>query len=807
MKTRILTGIGLAIVGVCILVAAVGPPSIQRTTWTTNSVPTNGIVNGLTVNSGSVVGNLEVENYIRFDNKSNNAVGYRVQNNITSGHDNQGYGREVQFNLTSGSWNSGFGWHSQYAATTADDNSAYGHASQYSLVSGLQNNAFGVAAQTFITSGFANGAFGFRAQYNITTNIANNAFGHEAQYNITGDYNNAFGFRAQNALVVGYGNNAYGANSQRLLFAGTNNNSLGKESLDALWAGNGNNGFGHGVLALVTNGMYNTGLGHSVFATTSGTRSNLVGIGAFAGYWETGSDKLYIDSRMRADEAFGKGQSLLYGEFGALPANQTLRINGNVGINIAPTTILELGAAIRFINDGQMLWGSAHDYGLLTWDTGIAIIGGQAGKGLSLRGDGLEKIRLLTNGNVGIGTAVPGSRLSVSNNAAIGATYAALAAPANSLIVEGKVGVGTSAPSCELDVNGNANVVGTATNGQLVVGDWIFTVGATDPTNLYIKSISSGRTNLVLNTNGFLGVLKLPDVANNIAVSVGGSIYSAAVLQGTTVRANNLLCGTASGTVHYLRDSAVASTMSRLIFCTNNAGGTNQPALSFTNQPAGGVPKIAVTAQNGTGNCDLHVIGEVTSMGARFTHRDDTNLTVGATEAGIYSTTNNNAAAKGELYVVDGNGTHTLISPHSDDAPAWLRDDDDGLPDQIEREFNQFTGVTRWVNKTRMTKLQAALIAGVDLSAMPALKKRCIALATNVAARVSWTNHYAKLQFAYLVGLTNDVIAWRAYSNAYVPMYTVTNETAEWVTVTNTWNPPAIRPIRNLIRPKPVWAD
>ena len=68
------------------------------------------------------------------------------------------------------------------------------------------------------------------------------------------------------------------------------------------------------------------------------------------------------------------------------------------------------------------------------------------------------------NGNVGIGTISPASKLGILGNLSIGATYSTTAAPTSGLIVEGKVGIGTTNPQKALEVNGDislANCGGT----------------------------------------------------------------------------------------------------------------------------------------------------------------------------------------------------------------------------------------------------------------------------------------------------------------------------------------------------------
>ena len=56
------------------------------------------------------------------------------------------------------------------------------------------------------------------------------------------------------------------------------------------------------------------------------------------------------------------------------------------------------------------------------------------------------------SGNVGIGTTAPQSKLGVSGNASVGATYGDMAAPASGLIVEGNVGIGTTTPTDQLHI-------------------------------------------------------------------------------------------------------------------------------------------------------------------------------------------------------------------------------------------------------------------------------------------------------------------------------------------------------------------
>jgi hypothetical protein len=73
-----------------------------------------------------------------------------------------------------------------------------------------------------------------------------------------------------------------------------------------------------------------------------------------------------------------------------------------------------------------------------------------------------------TTGNVGIGTATPGSPLSVNGGAAFGSYGGnATAAPSNGLIISGNVGIGTATPSTALQVVGTITNTGENVNGQI----------------------------------------------------------------------------------------------------------------------------------------------------------------------------------------------------------------------------------------------------------------------------------------------------------------------------------------------------
>lgn len=74
---------------------------------------------------------------------------------------------------------------------------------------------------------------------------------------------------------------------------------------------------------------------------------------------------------------------------------------------------------------------------------------------LVIRTNNIERLRLTASGKLGIGTGTPMSALDVDDNLTVGGTYAGTyAAPANGAIIEGQVGIGTATPGGKLTVKG-----------------------------------------------------------------------------------------------------------------------------------------------------------------------------------------------------------------------------------------------------------------------------------------------------------------------------------------------------------------
>ncbi|WP_303318597.1 hypothetical protein Q4Q34_04620 [Flavivirga abyssicola] len=91
---------------------------------------------------------------------------------------------------------------------------------------------------------------------------------------------------------------------------------------------------------------------------------------------------------------------------------------------------LKLADKMKFRSDGVLEWGASSNQGILSWDTGRAIIGSKGGHDLSLYANSSEKMRINQNGDVGIGTTdTKGFKLGVQGK--IAATEVKVAAYSN----------------------------------------------------------------------------------------------------------------------------------------------------------------------------------------------------------------------------------------------------------------------------------------------------------------------------------------------------------------------------------------
>jgi hypothetical protein len=245
------------------------------------------------------------------------------------GTDNQnaGVGYQALYSNTTGQFNTASGFEALYSNTTAFGNTANGFHTLYTNTSGYANTANGARSLELNTTGHSNTANGSFALTSNTTGFENTANGVSALGdNTTGSNNTANGYWALNNNTTGSNNTANGFESLRSNVFGDYNTANGTQALYSAYLGSNSTAYGYQALYSNEVGNQNTAIGTQALYNAQGSRN--VALGYKAGYFETGSNRLYIANSDTTTP-------LIYGNFSApsLTLNATTAINGNTLVN------------------------------------------------------------------------------------------------------------------------------------------------------------------------------------------------------------------------------------------------------------------------------------------------------------------------------------------------------------------------------------------------------------------------------------------------------------------------------------------
>ncbi len=223
-----------------------------------------------------------------------------------------------------------------YLLTTINDNTTTTYTDNTAdaslggvIANNRENSSFGkIFIDNVVSLSLGENSFvGFGSGASNTTGINNTVVGYLAlENNTTGGINTAVGNFALQDNTIGSNNTAIGGFSLDSNISGNFNIALGYFSLKNSTSGDFNISIGYHSLNS-TNGDDNVAVGsYALDSNVSG--DNNVAIGHQAGFYETGSKKLFIDNTLRANEADGRVKALVYGVFAAAIASQLFRING-----------------------------------------------------------------------------------------------------------------------------------------------------------------------------------------------------------------------------------------------------------------------------------------------------------------------------------------------------------------------------------------------------------------------------------------------------------------------------------------------
>lgn len=241
--------------------------------------------------------------------------------------------------------------------------------------------------------------------------------------------------------------------------------------------------------------------------------------------------------------AAGNAGQIQFNEGGNLQADAGLHWdNTNKRLGIGTTTpdqgLSVHGAVSTRGSDGFRVGGvsSAYIGSLVNDGSGILTLVGDAGRNIKLAPGGTEAMRIAANGNVGIGSAAPASRLVVTHSGNLGYADTTLVSDAPNLAAgsgysarfrgfsgadhvvirnDGNVGIGTTEPTQKLHVVGNLRASGAMwSNG--------FTSSATGASGVWRFSACDGTGDIRCPPNGV--VIHQDGVNTRFAIAQDGNV-------------------------------------------------------------------------------------------------------------------------------------------------------------------------------------------------------------------------------------------------------------------------------------------
>lgn len=332
---------------------------------------------------------------------SNTGLGYYALRLNTTGGNNTAVGNQALRGNTTGNGNTAVGDRSLLSSSTGYQNTAIGESALNSNTTGYQNTGLGRMAMVLNTTGNLNTGVGYGGLYSNISGLGNTGIGQMALYgNRTGSYNTVLGSEAgygafnnnmSNNTFVGY-RAGYNIRSN-----GNNNVLIGYQAADNLTTGAKNIVIGHDIDITTITGSNQLNIGNIIFGTgVSGTGTTIAG-----------SIGIATTSPISGAVFDVNGNTIFSGTDRYLNFGTT---SGTTGYGIRDN------AGVLEVKNSGGVWAGLGGWGL-TGNTGTNsstnFLGTTDAQALVLRTNNTEKLRILTDGNVGIGTSTPTAKLGI----------------------------------------------------------------------------------------------------------------------------------------------------------------------------------------------------------------------------------------------------------------------------------------------------------------------------------------------------------------------------------------------------------
>ncbi len=454
--------------------------------------------------------------------------------------------------------NAAVGYQTLSADTTGYDNTAIGYQALTANSTGFLNTAVGYQVLSSNISGQENVAMGYQASSLNTAGSNNAAIGYQALWkNDSGGSNAAIGYGALGTSLNSYYNTAIGAQALIVDNAGQYNVAVGS---NAGFPGGGGNG------TIV--GSNNVWVGANAGPAGTSDVSNSVGIGSYALAGANnvmvlggrGSNALNVG--IGTDMNGAKGSLIVLGNnvgIGTItPQGGFVVTNGNVGIG----TWAVAGGNLIVNGGGNVGIGSA-------WPgTALDVNGTVRMAGLTLTGNGAGTGYVMVGNNVGVGTWMPASSLATSgsgsnywsltggngnvgisttNTVGIGTTSGV---GAGLVVMNGNVGIGTWVPGGVLEVmNGSVGIGAPSPETEVDIRKGDNTVYTSSGSSDQPGGINSAAVE-ISNTSPTTGGAAYLELSANNATSAYSESFIATASSATNY-ASNLIFGIRTGSASY----------------------------------------------------------------------------------------------------------------------------------------------------------------------------------------------------------------------------------------------------------------